>query len=66
MSFLLIGCFPANRHDLSQDEEDEISDEKQSIALSKNFEFTDNLAVMNVLRMFVFYQIIAVILDSPR
>ena len=49
-----------------QDEEDEISDEKQSVALSKNFEFTDNLCVNNVLRMFIFFQIIAVILDSPR
>ena len=49
-----------------QDEEDEISDEKQSVALSKNFEFTNNLSVMMVVRMLLFFQIIGIILDSPR
>ena len=50
--------------DVSEDEVSVLSDFKPELK-SRNFEFTDNSGIMRVLRVVLFLQIIAIVLDSP-
>jgi Ran GTPase-activating protein (RanGAP) involved in mRNA processing and transport len=50
---------------MSDKSEVESEGEEQPEMRNKNFEFTNNLSMMRVIRVFMFYQFIALVIDNP-
>ena len=55
----------ATDYDALSDKSEVESDDGQAELMKKNFEFTNNLSMMRVVRVFMFYQIIALAIDNP-